>query len=95
MLGRELKRRIYWLVGWDLNKIEPEMDIHYIGGTDVLPPPLEVDVENEMLEAIVKKFENEIMKETLTEKVVYNTQRNSYTEVTINGEKLMLDVEVI
>ena len=50
--------------------------------------------ENEMLEAIVKKFENEIMKETLTEKVVYNSQRDSYTEVTINGEKLMLDVEV-
>ena len=48
-----------------------------------------------MLEAIVKKFENEIMKETLTEKVVYNSQRDSYTEVTINGEKLMLDVEVM
>ena len=51
--------------------------------------------ENEMLEAIVKKFENEIMKETLTEKVVYNEKRANYTEVSINGEKLMLDVEVI
>ena len=48
-----------------------------------------------MLEAIVKKFENEIMKETLTEKVLYNEKRDTYTEVTINGEKLMLDVEVI
>ena len=51
--------------------------------------------ENTMLEAIVEKFENEIMKETLTEKVVYNSQRDTYTEVVINGEKLMLDVEVI
>ena len=51
--------------------------------------------ENEMLEVIVKKFENEIMKETLTEKIVYNLQRDTYTEVAINGEKLMLDVEVI
>jgi isoleucyl-tRNA synthetase len=51
--------------------------------------------ENEMLEAIVKKFENEIMKETLTEKVLYNEKRDTYTEVVINGEKLMLDVEVI
>ena len=51
--------------------------------------------ENEMLEAIVKKFENEIMKETLTEKVLYNEKRDNYTEVSINGEKLMLDVEVI
>jgi isoleucyl-tRNA synthetase len=51
--------------------------------------------ENTMLEAIVKKYENEIMKETLTEKVLYNESRTSYTEVAINGEKLMLDVEVI
>ena len=50
--------------------------------------------ENAMLEAIVEKFENEIMKETLTEKVVYNEKRDTYTEVTINGEKMMLDVEV-
>ena len=50
--------------------------------------------ENEMLEAVVKKYENEIMKETLTEKVLYNEKRETYTEVSINGEKLMLDVEV-
>ena len=46
-------------------------------------------------EEIVKKFENEIMKETLTEKVLYNEKRATYTEVSINGEKMMLDVEVI
>ena len=51
--------------------------------------------ENTMLESVVKKFENEIMKETLTEKVLYNNKRDTYTEVSINGEKLMIDVEVI
>ena len=51
--------------------------------------------ENPMIEEIVKKFENEIKKETLTEKVVYDAKRDTYTEVSINGEKLMLDVEVI
>ena len=50
--------------------------------------------ENEMLEELVKKFESEIKKETLTENIVFNTQRDTYTEVSINGEKLMLDVEV-
>ena len=51
--------------------------------------------ENEMLEELVKKFESEIKKETLTENIVFNTQRDTYTEVSINGEKLMLDVEVV
>ena len=51
--------------------------------------------ENSMIEEIVKKFENEIKKETLTVKVVYNAKRDTYTEVNINGEKLMLDVEVV
>jgi len=51
--------------------------------------------ENDMLEAIINKHENEIMKETLTEKVFYNEKRDNYTEVSINGEKLMLDVEVV
>ena len=51
--------------------------------------------ENEMLEKLVKKFETEIKKETLTENVLFNTKRDTYTEVSINGEKLMLDVEVV
>ena len=51
--------------------------------------------ENEKLEKIIKKFEKEIMKETLAEKVEYNTKTDNYTEVSINDEKLMLDVEVI
>ena len=44
---------------------------------------------------ILGEVNDEIMKETLTEKVFYNEKRDSYTEVSINGEKLMLDVEVI
>ena len=52
LLAREMKRTICMLVGRDWFSLEPEMDIHYIGGTDVLPPPLDSDKENEMLEAI-------------------------------------------
>ena len=51
--------------------------------------------ENQMLENLVKKFDKEIMKETLAQKIEYNKKRDSYTEVSINGEKLLLDVEVI
>lgn len=51
--------------------------------------------ENEMLEELIKKFEEEIKKETLTENVLFNAKRENYTEVSINGEKLMLDAEVI
>lgn len=49
LLGREMKKRIYLLVGRDWFSPEPEMDIHYIGGTEVLPPPLDTDKEDEML----------------------------------------------
>lgn len=52
LLGREMKRTIYMLVGRDWLGSEPEMDIHYIGGTEVLPPPLDGEAENEMLEAL-------------------------------------------
>ena len=51
--------------------------------------------ENEMLEELIKKFEVDIKKETLTENILFNAKRDTYTEVSINGEKLMLDVEVI
>lgn len=52
LLGREMKRTIFMLVGRDWFSQEPEMDIHYIGGTEVLPPPLDSEKENELLEAI-------------------------------------------
>jgi isoleucyl-tRNA synthetase len=49
---------------------------------------------NEMLEAVVKKFESHIMRETLAVEVVYNAERE-YNEANINGEKLNLAVEVV
>jgi isoleucyl-tRNA synthetase len=49
---------------------------------------------NEMLEAVVKKFESHIMKETLSIEIIYNSERD-YNETGINGEKLQLAVEVI
>ena len=52
ILGKEIKRRVFWFVKPDWLQAESEMDIHYIGGTDVLPAPLESDMENEMLEAL-------------------------------------------
>jgi isoleucyl-tRNA synthetase len=50
--------------------------------------------DNEMLEAVIKKFESHIMKETLTVEVIYNAERE-YNETSINGEKLLLVVEVV
>ena len=47
---------------------------------------------NEMLEGVIKKFEDTIKKETLTEEVRYNNEA-SMTEVTINGKKLQMAVE--
>jgi isoleucyl-tRNA synthetase len=49
---------------------------------------------NEMLEAVVERFEAHIMRETLAIEVVYNASRE-YTEASINGEKLNLAVEVV
>jgi len=49
---------------------------------------------NDMLESIVKKFEDTIKKETLSETVIYNKVRE-YKEVKINGEILKIAVEVI
>jgi isoleucyl-tRNA synthetase len=49
---------------------------------------------NDMLMDVVKKFEDTIKKETLTEEVVYGAEAE-YTEVMINGESLNLTVEVI
>ncbi|MCM0650965.1 isoleucine--tRNA ligase [Clostridium swellfunianum] len=49
---------------------------------------------NEMLEAVVEKFEAHIMRETLAIEVVYNASKE-YSEANINGEKLNLAVEVV
>ena len=50
VIGKEIKKTWFMLVGRDWFCEEPEMEIHYIGGTEILPPPLESDKENEMLE---------------------------------------------
>ena len=50
--------------------------------------------DNGMLINVIKKFEDTIKKETLTEEVIYSLEAD-YTEVTINGEKLNMTVEVI
>ena len=50
---------------------------------------------NEMLEKVIKQNEELIKHDTLTLEVVYNKERNEYTETNINGEKLNIDVEVV
>lgn len=49
---------------------------------------------NDVLEAVVKKFEDVIKHDTLAINVIYNQERDSYVETPINGEKLLIDVEV-
>ena len=49
--------------------------------------------DNEMLMNVIKKFADVIKRDTLTEEIVFGAERE-YTETTINGEKLNLDVEI-
>ena len=50
---------------------------------------------NSIVEEIVKKFEDTIKHDTLADYVVYNEERKTAEEVSINGEKVMFDVEVV
>ena len=50
---------------------------------------------NELLENVVRKYEEEIKHETLTVNDIYNKSRDSYTDTNINGEHLDIDVEVV
>ena len=50
---------------------------------------------NDMLEEVVKKYSNEIKRETLALSIEYNKQKNTYTDTNINGEHMDLDVEVV
>lgn len=50
---------------------------------------------NTMLEEIIKKNETLIKHDTLAVEVIYNEDRNTYTETNINGESLKVDVEVV
>ncbi|AGY76503.1 isoleucine--tRNA ligase [Clostridium autoethanogenum] len=49
---------------------------------------------NEKLEAVVKKFDERIKKETLSMDVIYNANRE-YNNCNINGEKLDIAMEVV
>ena len=49
---------------------------------------------NDMLESIIKKFEDVIKRETLSEAIIYDENRE-YTVNKINGEELSMAVEVI
>jgi len=48
--------------------------------------------ENETLENVIRKFENQIKKDTLALTVSYDSEKAT-NEVKINGEKLLLQVE--
>ena len=50
--------------------------------------------ENSMLEDIIQKNESIIKHDTLAVEIIYNQNRNTYTEMNINGESLKIDVEV-
>ena len=49
---------------------------------------------NEMLEAVVRKFEEYIKKETLTVDIYYNEEKE-YVDCKINGEDFKIYVEVV
>ena len=50
---------------------------------------------NKMLENVVEKFAETIKKDTLANNIIYNENKESYTDCKINGETLKIDVEVV
>ena len=50
---------------------------------------------NDMLEEVIKKFAEQIKKDTLADNIFYNEERINYTDTTINGENLKIDVEKV
>ena len=50
---------------------------------------------NEMLENVVKKQEEQLKTDTLSNHIYYDVERSDYTETTVNGEKLKMAVEVV
>ena len=51
--------------------------------------------ENETVESIVRKFEDTIKHDTLADEIIYNAPKENYEEISINGEKTMISVEII
>ena len=50
---------------------------------------------NEKLGSIVKKYEEQLKTDTLSNHIYYDAERNDYTETTVNGENLKMAVEVV
>ena len=50
---------------------------------------------NEKVEKIIKKFEEVIKNDTLADNVIYDKEREEYSDVNINGEEVKIDVERI
>ena len=50
---------------------------------------------NKMLENVVEKFAETIKKDTLANNIIYNENKEGYTDCKINGETLKIDVEVV
>lgn len=50
---------------------------------------------NTMLEDVIKKNEELIKHDTLAVAVIYNKDKDTYTEMNINGENLNIDVEIV
>jgi len=51
--------------------------------------------DNDMLINVIRKFENTIKKETLSVDIIFNEQDREYTDTTINGEQINMDVAVV
>ena len=51
--------------------------------------------KNDKIEEIIKKFEKTIKHDTLADNIFYNENRDSYTDVSINEDTILLDVEKI
>ena len=47
------------------------------------------------IKAVIEKYKDQIMKDTLADKIFYNEKRENYVETKINDATLDIDVEVV
>lgn len=57
--------KVNFLTGFRTILFPEKKDIHYIGGTEVLPPPLEAEEENEAISKLGTEFEEEAKKKLI------------------------------
>ena len=67
-----------WLIRWGLL---PDEGVHYIGGSDTLPPPLEKKQEAELLERLERPEARKTLIEHNLRLVVYIARRFENTGV--------------